>query len=186
MGKIKYPKPVKLIAGFIFAQEKIFFQAKEELVKKFGEIDFESPLFSFNYTDYYRKEMGNKLWRKFVSFKRLFDPEKIVSVKLFTNEIEQKFSSGKKRKVNIDPGYLTLSKLVLTTTKNFAHRIYLGKGIYAEVTLRYIKGKGFQPWEWTYPDYRSEDYLEVFNSLREKYKKQLEKEEKGEDGKEGV
>jgi len=112
--------------------------------------------------------MGKNLSRKFISFKHLIDPERLVSIKLFTNKLEEKFlwPGSSRRKINIDPGYLTLSKLILATTKDFSHRIYLGSGIYAEVTLRYLKNKGFQPWEWTYPDYRSKEYLEIFNQLR--------------------
>jgi len=176
MGKAKLPLPVKLIVGFLFLEEEVFLRAKDELVNQYGEVDFESPSFDFSYTNYYKEEMGDKLWRKFVSFKSLVDPENIVAIKLFTNKLEDKLSlPGSRRRVNIDPGYLTLSKLVLATTKNFAHRIYLGRGIYAEVTLRYLKDKGFQPWEWTYPDYRSKKYLEIFNYLRGVYKKQIEK-----------
>lgn len=175
MGKIKYPEPVKLIAGMLFAEEDIFTIVKNRLINKYGEIDFESPLFPFYYTDYYFKEMGGKLWRKFVSFKNLIDPEKLPGIKIFTNKLESEFlqPGSSRRRINIDPGYIDLSKLVLATTKNFSHRIYIGRGIYAEVTLRYLKNSGFHPWEWTYPDYRSKDYLEVFNLIREKYYQQI-------------
>lgn len=168
MGKIKLPQPVKLVVGFIFSEEEIFIQTKKRFVEKYGEIDFESRSLFFKYTDYYRKEMGENLFRKFLSFKKLIMPEEIVEAKLFSVEVEKSFylPGTEKRRINIDPGYLTLSKLVLATTKNFAHRIYLGRGVYAEVTLRYLRGEGFIPWEWTYPDYRSRDYLEIFNKLR--------------------
>jgi len=161
-----------MIAG----EEHFFYKVMDEVVREYGEIDFESKVLPFHYTNYYTKEMGENLKRKFVSFKRLISPEKIIQVKLFTNRLEEKFlwPGSARRRINIDPGYLTLSKLVLATTKNFSHRIYLGHGIYAEVTLRYVKNKGFQPWEWTYPDYRSPEYLEIFNQLRDGYKKQLE------------
>ena len=177
MGKIKYPELVKLIVGVIFSQKELFNKVKDELAEQYGEVDFESSLLPFNYTNYYQKEMGKVLWRKFISFKSLIDPEEIVSIKLFTNKLEEKylFPDSSKRRVNIDPGYLTLSKLILATTKNFAHRIYIGRGIYAEVTLRYFKDRGFQPWEWTYPDYRSREYLDIFNHLRDVYRRQLEK-----------
>lgn len=175
MSQVTHHQPVKLITGMIFSQNEFFFKAKEELAGRYGDVDFESELFPFNYTDYYGQEMGKVLWRKFISFKSLINPEKIIPVKLFTNELEKKFSipGSLPRRVNIDPGYLTLPKLVLVTTKNFAHRIYLGRGIFAEVTLRYCKGKGFQPWAWTYPDYRSREYLNMFNLLRGIYQEQL-------------
>lgn len=175
MGKIKSPRPVKLIVGMLFLQEDIFIRAREDLVSEYGEVDFESPLFPFHYTDYYSREMGDKLWRKFVSFKNLINPEDLPVIKIFTNKLEDKFlqPGSSKRRINIDPGYITLSKLVLATTKNFSHRIYIGRGIYAEVTLRYLKNKGFQPWDWTYPDYKSREYLNVFNLIRDRYYQQI-------------
>lgn len=182
MGKIEYPKPVKLIAGMIFSRRDFFVKAKGELIKRYGEVDFESKRICFDYTDYYREEMGKKLWRKFVSFRSLVEPEKVVPVKIFTNKLEEMFffPGSSKRRVNIDPGYLSLSKLILVTSKDFSHRVYLGRGIYGEVTLRYVKGEGFQPWEWTYPDYKSREYLGIFNFLRKIYQGQLEEIEKNE------
>jgi hypothetical protein len=115
--------------------------------------------------------MQINLKRKFISFSSLIDPAKIVEIKLFTNQFEENFlyPYSKQRRLNLDPGYITLAKLVLATSKNFQHRIYLRKGIYAEITLRYKRGKGFTYWEWTYPDYRSKEYIEIFNHLREIY-----------------
>lgn len=177
MGEVKYPPWVKLIAGVIFSGEEFFVRAKDELAARYGQIDFESGHIPFKCTDYYREEMGQSLWRKFVSFKPLINPEKVVSVKLFTNRVEKKFffPGTCNRRVNIDPGYLNLAKLILATTKDYAHRVYLGKGIYAEVTLRYFKDRGFQPWRWTYPDYKSREYLDIFNFIRRIYRKQLQK-----------
>ena len=83
-----------------------------------------------------------------------------------------KWTLGGKRRVNIDPGYISQSKLVLATTKDHSHRIYLGQGIFAEVTLRYYKGT-FRAWEWTYPDYASPPYIAIFNHIRKLYKEQL-------------
>ncbi|MFQ5836184.1 MAG: DUF4416 family protein, partial [bacterium] len=119
--------------------------------------------------------MGSNLKRKFISFQALIDPAEIREIKLFTNQFEQDFlhPGTHDRRINLDPGYLNLSKLVLASTKDYQHRIYLGRGIYAEVTLRYKKEKGFKPWEWTYPDYRTREYLEIFNHLREIYQGQL-------------
>lgn len=182
MVRVRYPEPVKLVVGMISGEAELFTKVKEGLAKEYGEIDFESVLLSFRYTSYYQKEMGENLKRKFISFKKLIDSERLVSIKLFTNKLEEKFlwPGSSRRKINIDPGYLTLSKLVLATTKDFSHRIYLGSGIYAEVTLRYLKNKGFQPWEWTYPDYRSREYLEIFNQLRSRYQQELKEKSHGE------
>lgn len=174
MGEIKPPSLVKLIVGMISAKEDLFKKVKEKMEQKFGPVDFQSPLLPFTYTRYYEDEMGKNLKRKFLSFFSLIDPKEIVEVKLFTNELEQSFlyPNSKRRRINIDPGYLSSSKLVLVTTKNYAHRIYLKKGIYAEVTLRY-EGKSFKPWEWTYPDYKSEAYLQIFQEIRKIYRQQI-------------
>lgn len=172
MGRIKPPFPVKLIVGFIFKQEDYFLKAKKLLIKKFGKIDFESEVLDFSHTDYYQKEMGENLKRKFISFEKLISPSQLVSIKRFTNKLEEKLSKDKKRAVNIDPGYLSLSKVILASTKDYRHRIYLNKGIFAEVTLFY-QNKSFSPWDWTYPDYKTQSYIEIFNHIRELYKKQI-------------
>ncbi len=110
--------------------------------------------------------MGPGLQRQFISFKKPISPLELVRIKLWCNAVEQRrFSSGGKRCVNIDPGYLTLSKLVLATTKDHQHRLYLGKGIFAEVTLRF-RDKTFMKWEWTYPDYCTPEYIAIFNHIR--------------------
>lgn len=171
MGKVKDPLAVKLVVGMISGEESLFEQAEKKLREKFGSLDFRSSLLPFDCTNYYRKKMQIDLKRKFISFSSLIDPAKIVEIKLFTNQLEQNFlyPHSRQRRLNIDPGYITLAKLVLATSKNFQHRIYLQKGIYAEITLRYKRGKGFTYWEWTYPDYRSKEYIEIFNHLREIY-----------------
>lgn len=176
MSKIEQPEPVKLVIGIIFNQDHLFVQVKEELTRKYGELDLESLKFRFTYTDYYREEMGEILWKKFLSFKSLISPAELVPIKIFTNKLEEKFfvAGTAKRRVNIDPGYLSLAKLVLATGKDFAHRIYLNQGIYAEVTLRYSRHEGFKPWEWTYPDYKSKHYLELLEIIRSIYRNQIE------------
>ena len=171
MGKVKEPLPVKLVVGMISGEEGLFEQAEKKLTQEFGLVDFTSSPLPFNCTDYYKKKMQINLKRKFISFASLIDPAKIVEIKLFTNQLEENFlyPHSKQRRLNLDPGYITLAKLVLATSKNFQHRIYLRKGIYAEITLRYKRGKGFTCWEWTYPDYRSKEYIGIFNHLREIY-----------------
>jgi len=165
MGIPTKHKPVKLIIGLI-APEDLFDKVEKILCQKFGPADFKSEILDFNFTDYYEREMGTGLKRRFLSFKRNIVPRDLSHIKLYTNRIEKKFSkSNGSRKVNIDPGYLTLSKLVLATTKDYQHRLYLDNGIYAEVTLRF-KGKSFTIWEWTYPDYRSPAYISIFNHIR--------------------
>jgi len=165
MGKAKKPKAVKLVIGMLSKGQKLFDTAEEFFIKEFGPIDYKSPSIIFNHTDYYKKEMGGPLKRKFISFKKPISPEKIAGIKLFTNSIEEKLAVGRKRRINIDPGYVSDSKLVLATTKDYFHRIYLNHGIFAEVTLRWRKG-GFEPFEWTYPDYKSKVYMNILNTIR--------------------
>ncbi len=172
MGKIKPHLPVKLIIGLIFNQEQDLKKVQSLLVKKFGKIDYQSQALEFIHTDYYRQEFGQGLRKKIISFKKLIHPQMLAQIKAVTNRIEQKLSQGKNRSVNIDPGYLNLSKLILATTKDFAHRIYLSKGIYAEVTLVY-QAKTFCGWDWTYPDHRTPEYIDIFNEIREIYHKQI-------------
>lgn len=168
MGKTKKPKAVKLIIGMLAKSQKLFDKAEEFFIEEFGPIDYKSPVISFNHTDYYKKEFGGALKRSFISFKKPISPEKIAKIKLLTNSMEERLGADKKRRVNIDPGYVTDAKLILATTKDYFHRIYLNHGIYAEVTLMWRKG-GFKPFKWTFPDYRSGEYIEVFNAIRNAY-----------------
>jgi len=172
VGKIGFPEPVKLFAGLIGNELPLIEAAQAALERRLGPIDFESGILDFNLTAYYSKEMGAGLKRKFVTFEKLIRVEKAAEVKILTNKIEEKFSTKHGRRVNIDPGYICLGKLVLLTTKDYYHRIYITKGIYAEVTL-YYKDKSFRPFEWSYPDYKSENYIEFFNNARGKYFTQL-------------
>ncbi|MCM8782566.1 MAG: DUF4416 family protein [Candidatus Omnitrophica bacterium] len=172
MDKIGFSKPVKLVIGFIAKEDMLIEKAKGVLEKKFGPIDFQSNVRDFDFTTYYNDELGEELKRRFISFKKLIKIENAHIIKVLTNRLEAKFSIRGQRRINIDPGYISLSKLVLFTTKDFYHRIYLGKGIYAEVTL-YYKDKTFRPFEWSYPDYRTVEYIEFFNGLREDYKVRL-------------
>jgi hypothetical protein len=168
MGQIKKHYAVKLIIGFIFKEEGTFNTAQAILRRRFGKIDFESGTVSFTHTDYYENEFGKDLKRKFISFQKLIPSNALPRIKLITNKIEERLSSGLKRKINIDPGYLTLSKLILASTKDYRHRLYLGQGIFGEITLFY-QGKTFKPWEWTYPDYKTQGYILIFNQIREIY-----------------
>lgn len=172
MAKIKKHKPVKLIVGFIFKEENALHKAEILLVRHFGKIDFESQTLPFTHTDYYEAEFGKDLKRKFVSFKKLILPEALHRIKIITNKIEKKLSRPTGRLINIDPGYLEPAKLILASTKDYKHRIYLNKGIYAEATLFY-RNSTFNPWEWTYPDYRTAEYINIFNRIREIYVRQI-------------
>ncbi|MDP3791912.1 MAG: DUF4416 family protein [Candidatus Omnitrophota bacterium] len=173
MGNIRTAGKVKLITGLISNDTELFDKAKLLLEKRFkNKIDFESTIIDFSYTDYYNKEMGINLKRKFLSFKKLVSLKNIEKMKLVSNKIEDKFSLNNKRAINIDPGYLDLAKLVLFSTKDYSHRMHVGNNIYAEVTLHFM-GEKFNAWPWTYPDYRTDEYISIFNSIRERYKNEI-------------
>ena len=176
MGQPTKPKPVKLFAGLLTSKPEILDRVEAELRNEFGSIDMASDLIPFDFTDYYRDRMGEGIKRKFVSFEELIGPGSLSETKRITNDLEAEFSSRSDldvpRPINIDPGYVGLSKMVLATTKNYSHRLYLGGGIYGEVTLQYKEG-GFKPLPWTYPDYRSGKYLDFFERVRSHYCDQL-------------
>ena len=172
MGRIKEPKPVKLISSMFTVDVELLEVAHDKLSETFGPTDYESDLLPFDHTSYYAAEFGEGLMRKIVAFAELVDPGSLAEIKRLTNDLEMGWARGGKRRINLDPGYVSLAKLVLATTKNHGHRIYLGQGIYAEVTLRYLN-KTFRAWEWTYPDYASPPYIAIFNHIRELYLAQL-------------
>jgi hypothetical protein len=172
MGRVRPTPKARLICGAIFQREDIFKASVPKLEEEFGRVDFVSDVLPFEHTDYYREEMGEELKRRFLSFYEPIEMERLPKIKLITNRLEEEFSINGKRQINLDPGYLTLSKLVLATTKDFSHRIYLGNGIYGEVTL-YYKRKAWRAWPWTYPDYKTEAYLGIFEEIRRIYSHQL-------------
>jgi hypothetical protein len=172
MGEAKTPEQVKLIASLFGVDEGRLLQAESLLIGEFGPLDYRGELLPFTHTDYYTPEFGAPLVRMIVAFEPLIDPDLLSTIKRQTNELERASLVGERRWVNIDPGYVSLSKLVLATTKDHAHRIYLRDGIYAEVTLHY-QGGTFHAWPWTYPDYASPLYIAVFNHIRNQYHRQL-------------
>jgi hypothetical protein len=165
------PPKAKLFIGILFEDEHILKTVIEILRKSFGSIDTISDKFSFFHTEYY-SEIGNNLFRIFISFENLINRDEISSIKLLTNDIELKYSENEIRKINIDPGYMTLSNVFLASCKDFYHRVYIGNGVFIENEYQYTDGN-FKFWEWTYPDYRQKEYTDYFMLIRDIYKKQL-------------
>src|SRR3990172_2964210 len=141
MGSPSRPESALLFVGALYRDEAFLAKATEKLGECFGELLLESPSFPWDSSDYYREELGRPLRRRFLFFGNPFTPERLAEIKLQTNGVEQELSEEGKRTINLDPGYLTLAKVVLASTKNYAHRIAIGKGIYAEVMLIYRDGK---------------------------------------------
>ncbi|MFQ6676320.1 MAG: DUF4416 family protein [Fidelibacterota bacterium] len=175
MGVPRPPEPATLIVGLITGRPRLFDQAEKELTSLYGPVDVRSPVMDFDATNYYEREMGPNLKRRFLSFKQTIDPGSLADIKLRTNSLEETLAGRQEsvsRSINIDPGYVCSTRLVLASTKDTTHRIYVGKGIYAEITLVYRKGK-FEPVEWPYPDYRSEGYLDFFTHVRHRHMERL-------------
>ncbi|MCR4407930.1 MAG: DUF4416 family protein [Anaerolineae bacterium] len=174
MGTVKKPLPVKLIVSAFAGGEALLAEAKARLVAEFGPIDYESALLPFDHTPYYTPEFGPGLVRRIWAFEKLIEQGELAAIKRRTNDLEAEWAVGGRRRINLDPGFVAHSKMVLATTKDHAHRIYIGEGIYAEVTL-YFRDGSFRAWPWTYPDYASLPYLEIFNQIRALYAAQMKK-----------
>ena len=172
MGKIGQAPKVKLFFGILSADEKITEQALKLLKNKFGDIDFTSETINFDYSSYYTAEMGPEIKRFWISAEKLVSAGELADIKIFANEIEDSFAQNGKRKINIDPGYVTPHNVILASTKNFSHRIYLEKGIYGEVTTIYTKGD-YIKLPWSYPDYLSATAKPFLLKIREKLVSQL-------------
>lgn len=177
MGKISEPEPVNLIIGMLSSIPAQFEIAKNELEKCYGKIDFTSEIIPFTFTKYYNHEMGENINRKFLSFSTLINPKDIATIKVHTNNLETTLTTNNTnitRAINLDPGYICNSKLILASTKDFAHRIYLQQGIFAEITLTYSsRNKSYEPHDLTFPDYKSDKYIKFFNDVKLLYKEKL-------------
>ena len=151
--------------GLISNKENLFNEIKEELKNLYGEIIHETKIFSWNFTDYYEKELGKDLKKQFLFFKKPINQEEIVKIKLETNKLEDKYSKNKKRSINIDPGYLTEIKAVLASAKNKSYKIYIKNGIYGDPVLRYVNNS-YQAFEHSFKDFKTKEYIEIFNEAR--------------------
>ncbi len=176
MADISLPKPVKLFIGILSCNKDLFADVENLLEKSYGKVDMKSKIFPFNFTDYYKKDMGTNISRQFLSFSKLINPEKLSSIKVWTNELENKFKHNSRfnviRPINLDPGYLTHCNIILASTKDYYHRIHLQAGIYAEVTLFY-QNEVFKNLPWTYPDFQTEEYKNFFVKVRTLYAKDI-------------
>jgi len=176
MWEISEPKPVKLIVGILASDERCLAAARDALSSAFGRIDLVSDTWRFDQTNYYREQTGPDIVRQFVSIADLVHPGELADIKHRTNALEQqlarKLAGSFRRPVNLDPGLIEPSKLILATTKNYAHRIYIGKKMYAEVTLVFDKG-AWHPLPYTYPDYHQYPYFDFFSTVRNTLLQQL-------------
>jgi hypothetical protein len=175
MGTVRSFNSVKLFVGILVSDRRFLEDVEKRLIAEYGPIDHRSAIVPFDFTEYYEKEMGDVIDRVFLSFERLIDADRLPGIKRRTNQLEEDIAAtpaSVKRPVNLDPGYLEHAKVILASTKNFYHRIYLGEGIFGEVTMHF-KNNTYQFFPWTYPDYQSRDYQEFFLRVRQIYRSQL-------------
>jgi hypothetical protein len=175
MGRIRPVEPVKPFCGVLYADGYPWADIESRLATVFGPVDRLSEPMAFGFTDYYQDEMGPAVWRRFVAFAGLVRPDGLAAMKRSSNRLEEELAAARDtpfaRPVNLDPGYLELAKVVLASTKNFYHRVYLADGIWGEVTL-YWKGRGWTTLPWTFPDYRTPAYQAFFTELRAAYRRE--------------
>ncbi|MGC9453932.1 MAG: DUF4416 family protein [Phycisphaerae bacterium] len=167
---------IKLICGMLSGDADRFTEAARLLTDAFGPVEHTSEIWNFDFTDYYKQSMGGPLLRQFVSFHELIPADKLASVKLHTNDLEDRFAAaepdGPQRPINLDPGYVAEPKLILASMKDGPQRIYISGGVYGEVTLVFRRN-GWQALEWTFPDYASGRYDAFFSQVREALRAQL-------------
>lgn len=170
MGAIVPHPRVKLICGLMWPSTGTVDHALVE--DEWGPIDLASDVFDFDHTRYYEDEFGVTLKKQYVAFERLVDPDDLPAIKHRSNAMEDSLLAGEKRTVNIDPGYLADAKLVMITTKNLAHRVYIGRNMYADLQLMFRRHT-FEPTPWTFADVRDPRILPFFNRARTRYMEQL-------------
>ncbi|HEX3020130.1 MAG TPA: DUF4416 family protein [Chitinispirillaceae bacterium] len=167
MAEIKPPLPVKYFVAALYQREEFFNNARLLMEQDWGGIDYEGEAHLFDVTAYYEPEMGSPIFRKIISFEKLQLPTFLVEMKIRCNQLEQQLSISEKRTVNLDAGYLDHNKVVLASAKEAGQKIYLDKGIYADLAGRYKSGK-YQPFEWSFPDFRDGRYDQELLAIRKK------------------
>ena len=176
MGDIHSPTLVLLITAAFSRHDAAFEWGKAQCEAAWAPVALESERFDVVETDYYDASMGTGLKKQFWAFESLIDPERLPELKLATNQWEAELAASgmhaEQRPLNLDPGYISLAKLVLASTKDHAHRIYMSQGIYAEITLAF-RASRWQKHPWTFPDYQRADYQAFFDTCRSYLKEQL-------------
>lgn len=169
LGRPRSPEPVVLIVAVFSRYDRLLESARNHLQQSYGAIHLASEVYPFIQTRYYETTMGTGLQKQLLAFRELIDPARLSAIKLHTIDLEEQLIQGEsfeeERPLNLDPGILSLGKFMLATTKDQAHRIYLQNGIYAEVTLQFRGGR-FEPWPWTYADYRQESVCHFLEEAR--------------------
>lgn len=168
----KIPEPARLVLSILTPDKGSVDVAAPTIIQQLGPVEDKVGPINFEFTSYYDREMGPGIRRWIWVFARLVSRSDLAGIKCLTNKIEQSYTVDGKRRFNLDPGLMTLGNFVLATGKDNAHRIYLGEGIFADLTLIF-QGGTYRPLEWTYPDYADVELIGLLNKLREDYKCKL-------------
>jgi hypothetical protein len=173
MGKINVHLPVKYFTALTYVPSFDIENLSNEVESLISPVEIQSISYNFSsFTDYYQLEMGNNLRKIFWIFSELLPPDGLPEMKIKTNQLEKRHSIKGKRQINLDPGYISQAKLVLATTKDYSHRLYLSQGIFADLHLQFSQGS-FRKQPWTYPDYQQAELILFFNQARNRYLQQL-------------
>ena len=167
--------PVKYFVGALYSSESLLEKSVRLLTERFSPTDLVSDSFPFDNTNYYDAEMGTPIFRKFFSFSDLISPGFLAEAKLITNDFEDSLTVKDRRKVNLDIGYMDYDKVVLGSAKYGIHKVYLDKGIYADMALHYEKGS-YSPYPWAFMDFKFPDYYPFFLKMRIIYKDRMKNE----------
>lgn len=165
MSRPFYPQKGLLVTGIMVSSEYLFLNLEKDLSNLFGNPVFLGPWFNFSHSDYYKAEMGRNLKKRLIAFKSPVYQDDLVKIKHQSWELEHKYLKDNRRSVNIDPGILTSDKFILSTGKNYSHRVYLGSGVFADLTLIFKKD-GVQTFDWTYFDYKDNKTIDFLMQVR--------------------
>lgn len=172
MSTKRHQEEALLFVGALYSQPGVFEHCLPELSQLFGPIVLQSKVMTWDHSPYYTEEMGSPIFRSFLFFQRCIDAALLPEIKISTDEMERGNLKDGRRQLNLDPGYLTEAKVILASTKNYSHRIYLGSGIYAEQEYIFSKG-AYRPLSHTYTDYKKTEYLAVFSRARQLFRTML-------------
>ena len=174
MSRPHEPLPAKLVVSVLSAGlDRCWQPVLAGLAERFGPVEIAYPAMPFVHTAYYNDELGVPLVRRLLCFAGLVPQETLGGAKQATNALEDRLTRPDgRRRVNLDPGLLTCERFVLATGKNFTHRIYLGDGIFGDLTLVFQAGS-WQTLPWTFPDYAAPDMLARLTDIRCRYRRDL-------------
>src|SRR5262245_15638863 len=116
MAEPRPPVPVLLIVAAFSRHPAALAWGRERLEQSYGPVALASPPFDFDHTAYYEPTMGPDLRKCFFAFRDLVPPDWLAPAKLHANALEAELAGlgtyPEPRPLNLDPGVLSLGKLV--------------------------------------------------------------------------